>query len=78
MHVLATCQTTDSLKYFWNASQYGVPDTAYIKSSLAFIIDSNGYCPNLCIRGEDGKFYEPLNDNDNFYVEFLSFCDGKF
>uniref|UniRef100_A0A914DVH9 Uncharacterized protein n=1 Tax=Acrobeloides nanus TaxID=290746 RepID=A0A914DVH9_9BILA len=48
-------------------------DTAYNKSSAAFIIDSNGYCPDLCIRGEDGKFYEPLNDN--FYVEFLSFCD---
>uniref|UniRef100_A0A914DM47 Uncharacterized protein n=1 Tax=Acrobeloides nanus TaxID=290746 RepID=A0A914DM47_9BILA len=50
-------------------------DTAYNKSSAAFIIDSNGYCPNLCIRGEDGKFYEPLNDNDDFYVQFLPFCD---
>uniref|UniRef100_A0A914DLE1 Uncharacterized protein n=1 Tax=Acrobeloides nanus TaxID=290746 RepID=A0A914DLE1_9BILA len=75
---IATCQTTDSLKYFWNASQYGVPVTAYNTSSAAFIIDSNGYCPDLCIRGEDGKFYEPLNDDDDFYMEFLSFCDGEF
>uniref|UniRef100_A0A914DY23 Carboxylesterase type B domain-containing protein n=1 Tax=Acrobeloides nanus TaxID=290746 RepID=A0A914DY23_9BILA len=50
-------------------------DTAYNNNSVAFIIDSNGYCPNLCIRGEDGKMYEPLNDNDRFYAEFVPFCD---